>query len=135
MIVRFARVMVLGSVLPLAACAGQKPYRAPETRPAALVNADPALVVQQPYDARWWRQFEDPVLDQLEAVALQSNLDVQVAVARVRLARAVFDDVSLDRYPTVAVGASIDRREQVIPGFTDERIQTSTYRAGFDAFW
>jgi hypothetical protein len=123
-----ARVMVLGSVLPLAACAGQKPYRAPETRPAALVNADPALVVQQAYDARWWRQFEDPVLDQLEAAALQSNFDVQVAVARVRQARAVFDDVSLDRYPTVAVGASIDRREQVIPGFTDERIQTSTSR-------
>ena len=135
MIVRFVRVMVLGSVLLLAACAGQKPYRAPETRPAALVNADPALVVQQAYDARWWRQFEDPVLDQLEAAALQSNFDVQVAVARVRQARAVFDDVSLDRYPTVAVGASIDHREQVIPGFTDERIQTSTYRAGFDAFW
>ena len=51
MIVRFVRVMVLGSVLPLAACAGQKPYRAPETRPAALVNVDPALVVQQAYDA------------------------------------------------------------------------------------
>ena len=46
MIVRVVRVMVLGSVLPLAACA-LKPYRAPETRQAALVNADPALVVQQ----------------------------------------------------------------------------------------
>jgi multidrug efflux system outer membrane protein len=132
--VRFVRVAVLVSVLPLAGCV-QKPYRAPETRPAALVNADPALFVQQTYDPRWWKQFEDPVLDQLETAALQSNLDVQVAVARVRQARAVFDDVSLDRYPTATVEASADRRQQVIPGFTDVPIQTSTYRAGFDAFW
>jgi len=80
MIARFVRVMVLGSVLPLAACAAQKPYRAPETRPAALVNADPALVAQQPYDARWWRQFEDPILDQLETAALQSNLDLRFSI-------------------------------------------------------
>ena len=56
-------------------------------------------------------------------------------MARVSQARAVFDDVALDRYPTVAVDASVDQRKQVIPGFTDEPIRTSTYRAGFDAFW
>jgi multidrug efflux system outer membrane protein len=133
--VRLVRVLALLMVLPLAACAVQKPYHAPETRPAALVNADQAVFTQQTYDPRWWRQFEDPVLDQLETAAVQSNLDVRIAVARVRQARALFDDVQLDRYPTVGVDASIDKREQVIPGFTDEPIRTSTYRAGFDAFW
>jgi multidrug efflux system outer membrane protein len=43
--------------------------------------------------------------------------------------------VKRDRYPTVTADASVDRREQVIPGFTDEPIDTTTYRAGFDAFW
>jgi multidrug efflux system outer membrane protein len=135
MSVRLVRILVLLSLFPLAACGGRAPYGAPETRPAALVNAASASFVAQAYDPRWWRQFEDPVLDQLETSALESNFDVQVAVARVRQARAVFDDVALDRYPTASVGASIDRREQVLPGFTDEPIQTSTYRAGFDAFW
>ena len=64
-----------------------------------------------------------------------ANLDVRAAVARLDQARAVFDDTALDRFPTVTVGASVDRREQVVPGFTDEPLDTTTYRAGFDAFW
>jgi multidrug efflux system outer membrane protein len=35
----------------------------------------------------------------------------------------------------VPVGASIDRRSQAGPGISDEPVTTSTYRAGFDAFW
>ena len=58
-----------------------------------------------------------------------------IAVARVRQARAIFDDVALDRYPTVTVGAAVDRRQQAVPGVSDEPVTTSTYRAGFDAFW
>ena len=47
----------------------------------------------------------------------------------------MFDDVKRDRYPTVTVGASVDVRDQVIPGFTQEPIRTDSYRVGFDAFW
>lgn len=110
--------------------------RPPETRPAVLRGAaDPASFASQPYDPRWWGQFDDPVLEQLEATALAANVDVQVAVARVEQSRAMFDDVKRDRYPTVTVGASVEVREQVIPGFTQEPIRTEAYRAGFDAFW
>ncbi len=70
-----------------------------------------------------------------KTTALRANHDVRVAVARVDQARAVFDDVELDRLPTVIAGGSVDRREQAVPGFTDEPIRTTTYRAGFDAFW
>jgi multidrug efflux system outer membrane protein len=123
-------------LLPLVAgCSLRAPYRAPAPEPAAIKNTDPALFANQPYDARWWQQFEDPILESLEASALASNHDVRIAVARVEQARAVFDDVKTDRYPTVTVNGSVDRREQQIPGFTDEPIKTSTYRAGFDAFW
>jgi multidrug efflux system outer membrane protein len=119
----------------MGACGVRRPYQAPATRPAEVKNVDPALFVDQPYDARWWRQFDDPILEQLEADALRSNFDLRIAVSRVNQARAVFDDVARDRYPIVTVGGDIDRREQIIPGFTEERIRTSTYRAGFDAFW
>ena len=74
-------------------------------------------------------------VERLETDALQSNLDLRVAVARVTQARAVFDGVARERYPIVTAGGSVDRREQAIPGFTEEPVRTSTYRAGFDAFW
>ena len=45
------------------------------------------------------------------------------------------DEVDRDRFPTVPVGVSIDRRSQAIPGFSEERRDITTYRAGFDAFW
>jgi hypothetical protein len=47
----------------------------------------------------------------------------------------VFDEAGRDRSPTVTAGASVEVREQVIPGFTQEPIRTEAYRAGFDAFW
>jgi multidrug efflux system outer membrane protein len=134
MTVRASRLLIV--LLPLVAgCSLRAPYRAPAPEPAALKNNDPALFANQPYDARWWQQFEDPILESLEASALASNHDIRIAVARVEQARAVFDDVKTDRYPTVTANGSVDRREQQIPGFTDEPIKTSTYRAGFDAFW
>jgi multidrug efflux system outer membrane protein len=118
-----------------AGCSLRQPYQSPENSPVTVRNADPAFFVQQSYDARWWRQFEDPVLVALEDAALTANHDVLTAVARVEQARAIFDDVNLDRLPTATVGAAVDRREQSVPGFTDEPIVTTTYQAGFDAFW
>jgi multidrug efflux system outer membrane protein len=129
------RGLVAGSVLMILAGCATRPYHAPETKPAALANAHAEDYVAQPYDPRWWRQFDDPVLDQLVTKAVGSNLDIQMAVARVRQARAVFDDVALDRFPVAGVGVSVDRRSQALPGVSDEPVTTSTYRAGFDAFW
>ena len=129
------RVGALISATLLGACSMRAPYQSPRTAPAALKQKDPAFFVERPYDARWWRQFDDPVLEGLETSALQSNLDVQVAIARVKQARSVFDEVKRDRYPIVTAGAAVDRRKEVVPGFTEEPVQISTYRAGFDAFW
>jgi multidrug efflux system outer membrane protein len=122
-------------LLPLAGCATRRPYVAPVVAPAALVNADPVLVNGLPLDLRWWSQFEDPVLDSLIDQALEANRDVRVAVARVDQARAVFSETELDRYPTVPVNASVDRRVAQIPGFSDERRAINTYRLGLDAYW
>jgi multidrug efflux system outer membrane protein len=131
-----ARILTIPFILlSLAGCAVRKPYHSPQVDPAAVRGADPAFFATAPYDARWWRQFDDPVLDGLQSSALEANHDVRIAVARVRQARAIFDDTANDKYPTVTVGASVDRRQQAVPGLTDEPQTTSTYRAGFDAFW
>ena len=131
------RVFALSIVLAtaLAGCAVRAPYTAPVTAPAVLKTTDAEFFRTDAYDPRWWRQFEDPVLEQLEGTALESNYDVKIAVARLQQARAIFRDVELDRFPTAGVGASVDERERTIPGFTDKPIRTTTYQAGFDAFW
>jgi multidrug efflux system outer membrane protein len=135
MIEHLKAAMVVAALSFVAGCGARVPYTAPATPPANVKTVDPALFTDRPYDPRWWTQFDDPILEELEDQALRANLDVRTAVARVSQARAVFDEVKRDRYPKVTVGADIDWREQVIPGFTEEPIRTSTYRAGFDAFW
>jgi len=117
----------LAVVLLLGACT-LRPYTAPVVEPAAVKQADSEYFTKQAYDPRWWQQFEDPILESLETAALESNHDVRIALARLDQARSVFSDVSLDRFPTVTAGAAVDRREQF-------QTTSSTYRAGFDAFW
>jgi len=129
------RAVVVILALTVSACTLRPAYKPPMVAPAILTNADSSLVVEQRFDPRWWGQFEDPVLDSLMSRALTANHDVRIAVARFDQARAIFDDVHLDRYPTATVGAIADRRSETIPGFTNEPVTISTYRAGFDAFW
>src|SRR6202022_4278076 len=86
-------------------------------------------------DARWWKQFEDPVLDSLVDRSLTSNNSIRIARARRAESRAIFDERKLDRLPTVPVAASYQYTKQEIPGFGDQRRTINTFRAGFDAFW
>jgi multidrug efflux pump len=133
-VARFARralvpqaATVLLAALFLGACT-LRPYTPPVVEPAAVQQADAEFFTREAYDARWWEQFDDPVLTSLEGAALEANHDIRIALARLDQARAVFDDTSLDRFPTATAGAAFDRREQF-------EVTTSTYRAGFDAFW
>jgi multidrug efflux system outer membrane protein len=117
-------------------CAVRRPYAAPAPSAVTLgqASASPAFA-QQTYDARWWHLFQDPVLERLEDAALAGNLDIRQAVARGDPARAIVRDVELDRYPAAGVGASVEAREQSVPGFFNEPLRTNTYRAGLVAFW
>ncbi len=83
------RNLAILALLPaLAACAVGPDYRAPDVTPAATFrNVDPSTTAPRPA-AEWWRGFNDPVLDALEARALAQNLDLAQAVARVKQARA-----------------------------------------------
>jgi outer membrane protein, multidrug efflux system len=133
---RFTRSsLVLFALASISGCALRAPYTAPQSAPVALRDAQTPTFTANHYDPLWWRLFDDPILDQLEQQALEANHDLRAAVARVDQARAVFADVRLDRFPTGTVGASVDVRDQAIPGFSNERVRTSTYRAGLDAFW
>ncbi|WP_156680538.1 efflux transporter outer membrane subunit [Sphingomonas profundi] len=121
--------------LALAACAAGPDYVAPVAPPAAtagFATANPATVAA-PADDRWWRMYEDPVLDGLVADALAANTDVRVAVARLDRARATLREAKTDREPQAAIGAggSYGRTAQIqsLPGLDRER---ATYDAGLD---
>lgn len=130
------RLLPLGALVLLqAACAARIAPPPATVERAALANWEAAAVSGQAYDPRWWGQFEDPVLEQLEAAAFDANRDLQSALARLDQARAVFDEDRRRRFPTVTAGAHVDVREQAQPGFSDEPQRTNTYRAGFDASW
>ena len=75
-------------------------------------SPDPRLL------ARWWRTLDDPVLDRLLDDALARNLDLDVARARVRQARAQRRVSGADRGPTLdATGVAQRQRisENIVP--------------------
>jgi multidrug efflux system outer membrane protein len=132
---RVRLAILILSLATAAACSLRPAYRPPEVRPVTIRQADPALFAAQAYDPAWWNEFDDPVLISLIASTLDGNRDVRAAIARLDQARAVFDERRRDRFPRVTAGAAIDRREQAVPGLSDEPVDTTTYSAGFDAFW
>ncbi|GGU54981.1 RND transporter [Pseudomonas laurentiana] len=126
-------------VLALAACAVGPDYRAPSTAAAHLNAADQPEATKafdrNRFEAAWWRQFDDPVLNQLVAQSLADNRELRVAFARLKSARAIRDDVSNDALPTVTSRASSDLGKGQIPGQSDHRVNSERYDLGLDMAW
>src|SRR5687768_767352 len=130
------RNTVLASVAALlAACAVGPDYVPPETAASPFIAAEAAGVAEQPFEAAWWEQFQDPVLDALVERALTDDLDLKIALARVEESRAYLGAARRDRWPAVSTEAARSRSNQQQPGFTDERVEIDSYDAGFATLW
>ncbi len=127
--------LLLVVVLLISGCAVGPHYRSPHPAAVKYHSTHANLVSDAPFDSRWWKQFEDPVLDLLVDRTLTSNNSIRIARTRLAESRAVFDERKLDRLPTVPVAASYQYSKQEIPGFGDQRRTINTFSAGFDAFW
>ena len=121
--------------LLMAGCAVGPRYKSPQPPEITYHAADPALVSASAYNAQWWKQFEDPVLDSLVDRTLTANNSIKIARARLAESRAIYDERRLDRYPTAPVEASYNYSKEQIPGFSDDRRTINTFKTGFDAFW
>ncbi len=130
-----AAALLSPAFLPAPALAVGPHYTAPTPAPVTLLNAAPeAMSAAQP-EAAWWRQFGDPVLDDLIGRATAGNLDLRVAADRVREARALFKDARLDFVPRVTSDATYQRSDEQSPGFGTARTNIEAADIGFDAAW
>ena len=61
-------------------------------------------------NVNWWQQFDDPVLDQLIALALENNQELGVAVGRVYEFRALLGIARSRQFPEINGNASATRQ-------------------------
>lgn len=116
-----ARLSSLSIAALLAACA-----HAPEPPPSLpAMNerfANHALLAQHRGDtgapalSDWWLGFEDPVLTGIVTRALDQNLDLAAAIARVEQSRAVAQASGAQRLPQVAAQGQVVRERQSVLG-------------------
>jgi multidrug efflux system outer membrane protein len=66
----------------------------------------------------WWKQFGDPVLDQLIDAALANNLNVRVAAANVEQAAAIFTQTRSGLFPQVGYSGAGERARTSESGAT-----------------
>ncbi|MGI9143130.1 MAG: efflux transporter outer membrane subunit [Fluviibacter sp.] len=60
---------------------------------------------------RWWTVFDDPVLNQVMAVAVEKNWDVLIATQRIEQARAQAVNAQSQLFPQVALNPTIGRQQ------------------------
>ena len=139
-----ASSLVLG-LLVLAGCAVGPNYHQPEismpekwAEPLAGGETNSASSV-----ACWWKNFNDPELDSLIGRAMQSNLDLHIAEARVREARAEYGIAVGNLWPAVDASGSYTRQrysqnQPLISGLPPSfniPLENDVYQSGFDASW
>ncbi len=99
----FLLLLILGS------CVGPK-YTEPDTDIAenyksymydTIVNNSDTVI-----NLRWWKFFDDPILDTLVNQALEYNNDVLMAAARIEQSRAILGMTKSDQWPGFSLSAS-----------------------------
>jgi outer membrane protein TolC len=87
---------------------------------------------------QWWHTFQDPMLDALIERAVRTNLDLRMAAARVREARALRGVAAADHCPTVTVSGAYARNrlsENLTTTPKSIAPEYDLFQSGFDASW
>src|SRR5438105_3302036 len=132
--------MILLLLAALLGCAVGPNYRRPDMAvPQQWAHADqPGLSAGVVAILQWWHTLQDPMLDALIERAVHTNLDLRIAAARVREARALRGVAAADHFPTVTVSSAYarNRRSENVPT-TPRNIapENDLFQSGFDASW
>ena len=133
-------LMVLLCLGPLSSCMVGPEFRKPDPgMPETWIGAPPSEPVAEIDLARWWTVFEDETLTSLVTRAFQSNLDLKLAEARIRRARAARGIAASGMGPELDAGGSFRRTQSpgspASNGSDIEGPLTNQYQADFDASW
>lgn len=99
-----------------------------------------AINAARSVDADWWKLLGDSTLDTLVQRAAGGNLDVKLASARLREARAQRGVIAAEAYPQVDLNAQANRSRQSpnsfqnFPGSNPGEAR-NLFQVGFDANW
>lgn len=120
----------------LAGCAVGPDHRQPATVADNAAWTTPPAAGAVPV-ARWWTVYGDDGLTRLVDEALTTGLDVRVATARLREARAAVGLAEAPQFPYGEAGAGVtrDRASANRRGGGVRPLYTTTWTAGLDATW
>ncbi len=98
--------------------------------------------------SRWWQSFNDTLLNSLAERTVQSNLDLRLAEARIREARAARAVTAAGAWPTIDVSGSYSRSRNSSnalagssqggggsPSSGGGAVEQDLFKTGFDASW
>jgi multidrug efflux system outer membrane protein len=128
------------------ACAVGPRYQPPDVPVPGAWQESPAVdpTAKAPPLEHWWTAFHDPILDRLVAGAVEGNLDLKIAAARILEARAARGIAASAALPQVDVGAAYSRsqRSEAVPPFQSVGESSpfgpreqNAFEVGFDAAW
>jgi NodT family efflux transporter outer membrane factor (OMF) lipoprotein len=139
-------IIILLCLAAASGCAVGPDFKPPEVPMPAGWAGPPPLAAVTPAErdlANWWTLFSDKMLYSLIQRAVESNLDVKFAEARIRQARAARGVAESFLGPTLDATGSYQRSEASVSSSTRTgqgsdgtvRVTTNQYFAGFDAAW
>ena len=121
---RGLHLLIVATVLQ--GCMVGPDYKRPDSGvPTEFTIANNATATQDqiavPISSTWWELYQDPVLNDLVAKALENNTDIKLAVARVEEADAHLQEVGAALFPTIDFQSNATRSRisevSVIPVF------------------
>jgi multidrug efflux system outer membrane protein len=83
---------------------------------------------------KWWRRFDDPVLDTLIAQALASSPDIKTALARIKESRGERSVQLSELLPSIS-GSGSDRLERRDEKITNQVTRSQTSNLSLDMSW
>ncbi|MBU4233751.1 MAG: efflux transporter outer membrane subunit [Proteobacteria bacterium] len=129
-------------------CAVGPDYRRPETKVPSTWDGQNAVTPANPSQTtlgpatlvEWWTAFNDPALSSLVDMAVRANLDVRLAEARIRQARATRGVVGAPLWPGIDASALYQRSKGSSEVGGGGAIATAgglrnLWQAGLDATW
>lgn len=133
---RVLQAGLLGSLTLLAACAVGPDYVAPDANlPTHWQRASETRSVTAEAFGEWWRDLGDRTLDELMVAAVDGNLDVKTAKAKIRQARALRREAVGGLLPAVDGSGSATRLQSTPTATVPTTTVSNLFRGGFDASW